>query len=58
MAMMASKGAVDVAEADDAAGSAVRSVVELPSKSPAPRDEEPADVAWIWEAEKMLECFG
>lgn len=47
MAIMASKGAVDAALGVVAV--AVRSEVELESRSPAPRDDEVVD--WIWEAE-------
>jgi hypothetical protein len=50
MAMMASKGPEAVASAVE---SAVKSVVEEPSRSPAPRVEEVVD--WTWEAEKSLE---
>jgi hypothetical protein len=50
MAMMASKGPEDAAEEPVLSSlRAVRSVVELPSRSPAPREEEVVD--WIWEAE-------
>ena len=53
IAITASKGCVDAAE--DPAGvrlRAVRSLVEEPSKSPAPREEDVVD--WIWEAAKSL----
>lgn len=53
MAMMASNGPEEAAEEPDLSRlRAVRSVVELPSRSPAPREEEVVD--WIWEAEKSL----
>ena len=53
MAIIASKGPDDAAE-DPVLSSfrAVRSVVEDPSRSPAPREEDV--VPWIWEAEKSL----
>ena len=53
MAMIASNGPED-AEEEPVLSSlrAVRSVVELPRRSPAPREEEVVD--WIWEAEKSL----
>ena len=54
MAMMASNGAADALDVFEA--SAVRSVDEDPSRSPAPRDEEVVD--WIWEAEKSLWVAG
>jgi len=53
MAITASKGCVDAAE--EPAGvrfKAVRSLVEEPRRSPAPREEEVVD--WIWEAAKSL----
>ena len=44
IAMMASKGPVAAADAPDGLRSmAVRSVVELPRRSPAPREEEVVD---------------
>ena len=50
MAIMASKGPEEVVDFPSAPReSAVRSVVEEPRRSPAPRDEEVVD--WIWEAE-------
>lgn len=53
MAMIASKGPED-ADEDPVLSRfrAVRSVVEEPRRSPAPREEEVVD--WIWEAEKSL----
>ena len=53
MAMMASKGPEEALEVPLwFMLSAVRSVVEEPRRSPAPREEEVVD--WIWEAEKSL----
>ena len=50
MAIMASKGPDDVVDFPSAPReSAVRSVVEEPRRSPAPREDEVVD--WIWEAE-------
>jgi hypothetical protein len=49
MAMIASNGPVDVGAEDD---SAVRSVVLLPRRSPAERDE--LVVLWTWDAENNL----
>jgi len=47
---MASKGPEEVVDFPSAESeSAVRSVVDEPSRSPAPREEEVVD--WIWEAE-------
>lgn len=51
MAMMASKGPEAVAS-DPETESEVRSVLEEPRRSPAPRVEEVVD--WTWEAEKSL----
>ena len=57
MAMMASKGPEEADEAPSLVRfRAVRSVVEEPRRSPAPREEEVVD--WIWEAEKSLCCAG
>lgn len=48
--MIASKGPEDVVLLPlESRDSAVRSVVLLPSRSPAPRDDDVVD--WIWEAE-------
>lgn len=55
MAMMASKGPDDAEVGFPVEGEMVReerSVVLLPRRSPAPREEEVVD--WIWEAEKSL----
>lgn len=50
MAMMASKGPEEVVLLPlESRDKAVRSVVLLPRRSPAPREEEVVD--WIWEAE-------
>jgi hypothetical protein len=49
MAMIASKGPDETVLSRDRE---VRSVVDEPSRSPAPREEEVVD--WIWEAEKSL----
>jgi len=47
---MASKGPEEVVDFPSAdSESAVRSVADEPSRSPAPREEEVVD--WIWEAE-------
>ncbi len=48
MAMMASKGPEEV----EGFVREVRSVVDEPSRSPAPREE--VAVLWIWEAENSL----
>lgn len=50
MAIIASKGPDKVEVV--LGSSAVRSVVEPPKRSPAPREEDVVD--WIWEAEKSL----
>ena len=53
MAIIASKGPEDVVDVPDGLRfRAVRSVVEEPRRSPAPREEEVVD--WIWEAENSL----
>jgi len=53
MAMIASKGPEEtVDEPVWLKLRSERSVVEAPSRSPAPREEEVVD--WIWEAEKSL----
>jgi hypothetical protein len=49
MAIIASKGPEEVLDSF----MDVRSLVEPPRRSPAPREEEVVD--WIWEAEKSLE---
>lgn len=54
MAMMASKGPEEVVLLPlESRDRAVRSVVLLPRRSPAPREEEVVD--WIWEAEYSFE---
>lgn len=53
MAMMASKGPEEEVEAPlGSREREVRSVVEEPRRSPAPRED--VVVLWIWEAEKSL----
>lgn len=53
MAMTASKGCLEAVEDPDLSSErAVRSLVEEPRRSPAPREEEVVD--WIWDAAKSL----